>query len=173
MHFDLSKSIEILKRTPIVIEPLLEGLHDDWVKNNEGPETWSPFDIVGHLIHGEKTDWLIRTDIILSNSADKTFEPFDRFAQFEASKGKTLKELLTTFKHLREKNISDLLQHHISTTDLHKKGIHPAFGEVSLAQLLASWVVHDLGHIGQITRVMAKQYTDAVGPWKEYLPVLE
>lgn len=173
MEFNLSKSIEILSRTPLVIETLLENLHEDWIKNNEGPETWSPYDIVGHLIHGEKTDWMIRTEIILSNQSDKTFESFDRFAQFESSKGKSLKQLLREFKLLREKNIKQLVDKHISPTDLVKKGIHPAFGEVTLAQLLSTWVAHDLGHIAQMTRVMAKQYKEAVGPWKQYLPILE
>jgi hypothetical protein len=173
MNFDLDKSIEILSRTPLVLQTLLDGLHEDWIKNNEGPETWSPYDVVGHLIHGEKTDWMVRTKIILSNKADKTFEPYDRFAQFETSKGKSLKQLLTEFKECREKNIAALLQLTISTADLQKKGMHLALGEATLSQLLSTWVAHDLGHIAQITRVMAKQYTDAVGPWKQYLSVLE
>jgi|SRR3954470_22958486 len=172
MDFNLIKSIEILSRTPLVLETLLNDLHDDWTKNNEGAETWSAYDIVGHLIHGEKTDWMVRTEIILSNTSDKTFEPFDRFAQFENSKGKSLKQLLDEFKELRKKNIAQLLEKKISESDLSKTGIHPAFGNITLSQLLATWVAHDLGHIAQITRVMAKQYTSAVGPWKEYLPVL-
>lgn len=173
MEFNLNKSIEILSRTPLVIETLLNDLSEDWVKNNEGPETWSPYDIVGHLIHGEKTDWLIRAEIILSDKSDKTFAPFDRFAQFENSKGKSLKQLLDEFKQLRKENIALLLKKNITASDYGKKGIHPAFGEVTLEQLLATWTVHDLGHIAQITRVMSKQYKAAVGPWKEYLPVLE
>lgn len=173
MEFNLNKSIEILSRTPLVIETLLNDLSEDWVKNNEGPETWSPYDIVGHLIHGEKTDWLIRAEIILSDKSDKTFAPFDRFAQFENSKGKSLKQLLDEFKQLRKENIALLLKKNITAPDYGKKGIHPAFGEVTLEQLLATWTVHDLGHIAQITRVMSKQYKAAVGPWKEYLPVLE
>lgn len=173
MEFNLNKSHEILSRTPFVIETLLDGLHEDWTKNNEGPETWSPYDIIGHLIHGEKTDWMIRTELILSNESDKTFSPFDRFAQFENSKGKTLKQLLDEFKELRKKNIALLLEKKITPDDLNKKGMHPALGEVTLSQLLSTWVAHDLGHIAQITRVMAKQYKIAVGPWKEYLPILE
>ena len=173
MQFNLNKSIEILSRTPQVIENLLNGLSDEWIKNNEGPETWSAYDIIGHLIHGEKTDWLVRAEIILSNQSDKTFSPFDRFAQFENSKGKDLKQLLHEFKQVRKQNMEQLLEKKITTEDLAKKGVHPAFGEVSLEQLLATWVVHDLGHIAQISRVMAKQYKEAVGPWKQYLPVLE
>lgn len=173
MEFNLNKSIEILSRTPFVIETLLDGLHDDWIKNNEGPDTWSPYDIVGHLIHGEKTDWMIRTNIILSKHSDKTFAPFDRFAQFENSKGKSLKQLLNEFKQLREENLALLTVKKITNDDLTKKGTHPALGEATLSQLLATWVAHDLGHIAQITRVMAKQYKVAVGPWKQYLPIME
>lgn len=173
MHFDIHKSIEILSRTPAVIEALLNGISDDWIKNNEGPETWSPFDVVGHLIYGEKTDWIPRMEIILSDKSDKTFVPFDRFAQFTESKGKTLAQLLKEFKELRAKNIRILQSKQVASSDLGKTGIHPAFGTVTLEQLLSAWVAHDLGHITQISRVMAKQYTDAVGPWRQYLSVLD
>lgn len=172
MKFDLKKTIEILSRTPGTLEVLLTGLSEEWIKNNEGENTWSPYDVIGHLIHGEKTDWLVRANIILSDASDKTFEPFDRFAQFEASKGKTIHQLLQEFKVEREKNIKELESKHITKNDLAKKGRHPALGEVSLEQLLSTWTAHDLGHIAQITRVMAKQYTEEVGPWKQYLPVL-
>jgi len=139
---------------------------------NEGGESWSPFDIVGHLVHGEKTDWITRTETILKYGKEKTFEPFDRFAQFENSKGKNINELLSEFSALRLKNLHRLNEMNIREDDLIKKGIHPHFGKVTLRELLATWVVHDLGHISQIARVMAKQYKDEVGPWKEYLPVV-
>lgn len=173
MQFDLKRSIEILSRTPFVIETLLDGVSNEWLMNNEGENTWSPFDIIGHLIHGEKTDWITRMEIILSNDIDKSFSPFDRFAQFEVSKGKDFSQLIDTFKTLRKKNIEILIAKNISVNDLEKKGIHPVFGEVTLEALLATWTAHDLGHIAQIARVMAKQYTDEVGPWKQFLPILE
>ena len=140
--------------------------------NNEGAETWSPYDIVGHFIHGEKTDWIPRLEIILSDTQDKRFVPFDRFAQFRESKGKSARELITEFGLLRKKNVETLKSRNLTEADFSKKGIHPAFGEVTLSQLLSAWVVHDLDHIAQIARVMAKQYTVAVGKWVEFLPVL-
>lgn len=173
MHFNLAKSIEILERTPIVLEQMLSGLHTDWVMNNEGPDTWSPYDVLGHLIHGEKTDWIPRVKIILSDSNDKNFIPFDRFAQLTESKSKTITELLDEFKKLRNENLNYLRSLHLNEVELNKTGIHPAFGEISLQQLLATWAVHDLNHIAQIARVMAKQYEEAVGPWVKYLRVLQ
>jgi hypothetical protein len=172
MEFDLKKSIEILSKTPSVLEVLLDGINEQWIQSNEGENTWSPYDIIGHLIHGEKTDWIPRMEIILSNNKNKAFQSFNRFAQFEESKGKTIRQLLDAFKHIRTENINILESQKLTTPLLDKKGIHPAFGEVTLKQLLATWVVHDLGHIAQIARVMAKQYTYEVGPWKEYLPIL-
>ena len=144
--------------------PLLLNLSDRWTRPNEGGETWSAFDIVGHLIHGEKTDWIPRAAIILSSNPTKEFEAFDRFAQFEESKGKSLLQLLEEFKLLREKNIQLLLSMEINEEKLSLTGTHPDFGVVTLSQLLATWVVHDLNHIAQVTRVMAKQYKDEVGP---------
>ncbi|MFC5272030.1 DinB family protein [Adhaeribacter terreus] len=173
MKFDLALSIQILERTPAVLQALLGGLAEAWTLENEGENSWSAFDIVGHLIQGEKKDWLPRTEIILNRTENKAFEPFDRFAQFEASKGKTLTQLLTEFKHLRAENILLLRSLQLTETDLDKTGQHPAFGEVTLRQHLATWTVHDLGHISQITRVMAKQLNAEVGPWLEYLPVLQ
>ena len=172
MNFSLDKSIEILEHTPMVLNLMLDGISADWITNNEGAETWSAYDIIGHLIHGEKTDWMPRAELILSGNTNKNFIPFNRFAQFEESKGKSLKELLNEFKLLREQNITKLRSIKITKKDLQKKGVHPAFGEVTLSQLLAAWVVHDLNHIAQISRVMAKQYKEAVGPWIEYLKVL-
>lgn len=173
MEFNLAKSIEILERTPQVLKTLLEGLSDEWIFNNEGEETWSPFDVLGHLIHGEKTDWIARMEIILSDKDDKTFTPFDRFAQFEESKGKTLLQMLKEFEDLRKRNLITLKSKNITSEDLTRKGMHPALGQVTLENLLSTWAVHDLGHIAQITRVMAKQYIDEVGPWREFLPILD
>lgn len=173
MDFSLEKSFEILERTPNVLELMLKDLSDEWIMNNEGPETWSPFDIVGHLIHGEQTDWIARTKIILSNSDEKEFKPFDRFAQFEESKGKTMNQLLVEFKKAREENLRILKSFNLTKADLDKTGIHPKFGNVTLSQLLSTWTIHDLSHIAQIARVMCKQYKDAVGPWAEYLPILQ
>jgi uncharacterized damage-inducible protein DinB len=172
MNFTIEKSIEILERTPAVLETLLTGVSADWTENNEGGETWRVFDVLGHLVHGEKTDWIPRMEIVLADAPDKTFKPFDRFAQFEESKGKTLDELLEEFKSLRKKNVDILRSKNLTGENLSAKGIHPAFGDVTLAQLLATWTVHDLDHIAQISRVMAKQYKEAVGPWAEYLKIL-
>ena len=173
MQFNLDQSIEILGQTPLVLENLLIGLSEEWIQNNEGAETWSPYNIVGHLIHGEKTDWIPRVVIILSPNADKSFELFDRFAQFRESEGKTLKQLLDEFKILRKQNIQHLRSMEITEADLTKVGKHPTFGAVTLKQLIATWMVHDLNHISQICRVMAKQYKDEVGPWSAYLGILK
>jgi hypothetical protein len=173
MSFTIEKSIEILERTPTVLNVMLSGISSEWTSKNEGGETWSAYDIVGHLIHGEKTDWMPRAEIILSTRADKTFEPFDRFYQFEVSKGKSLAQLLEEFKTLRENNILLLRSKKLTHQDFEKTGVHPAFGDVTLTQLLSTWVVHDLNHIAQITRVMAKQYKDDVGPWTAYLKILQ
>lgn len=172
MNVSVEKSIEILERTPDVLINLVQGLSERWTMNNEGADTWSVFDVVGHLIHGEKTDWIIRAQLILSDNKVKTFEPFDRFAQFENSKGKSLEVLLNEFKALRSANVSILRSLRVDDTTLFRIGIHPALGEVTLNQLLATWVVHDLDHISQIARVMAKQYKEEVGPWVEYLKIL-
>ena len=173
MDFSLERSIEVLERTPAVMQSLLAGVHEDWTMQNEGPDTWSPYDIVGHLIHGEKTDWTPRMLLILSDATDKHFVPFDRFAQYNDSKGKTLQQLLDEFAGLRRKNIELLRQQDISDNDLQKEGIHPKFGAVTLEQLLATWTVHDLNHIAQTVRVMAHQYKDTVGPWIEFLRILQ
>jgi hypothetical protein len=172
MKFNIQQAMPILERTPGIVSMLLKGLDLQWTNSNEGEGTWSPFDIVGHYIHGEKTDWIPRLNIIIGEQNDKRFEPFDRFAQFENSKGKSLDELLEEFANLRKQNLEKLRSVTLDKSTLAKKGIHPAFGEVTLEQLLSSWVVHDLGHINQITRVMAKQYKQAVGPWVAYMGVL-
>ena len=172
MKFDLDRSYEILERTPALIEGLLIGLSDQWTTKNEGVDTWSAYDIVGHLIHGEKTDWIPRMEVILSETPHKNFAPFDRFAQFRESERKTLSQLLATFKTLRHQNLAHLRSLNLSREDFKKTGIHPEFGETTLSQLLSTWVVHDLNHIGQIVRVMAKQYKEEVGPWQAYLKIL-
>ncbi|HEX7844263.1 MAG TPA: DinB family protein [Chitinophagaceae bacterium] len=172
MNFSLERSYEILERTPAVLKELLQDLHDDWTMNNEGPDTFSPYDVVGHLIHGEKTDWPHRVKLILAEGGNKSFVPYDRFAMFEESKGKNLSQLLDEFEELRRKNMQWLRSVKLTATDLDKKGIHPKFGEVTLRQLLSTWVVHDLTHEAQITRVMAKQYKEAVGPWSEFFRIL-
>lgn len=172
MKFELNKAIPVLERTPSVLRNLLQELPAEWIQENEGKDTWSPFDVVGHLIHGEKTDWMVRTELILEEGPPKTFEPYDRFAQFKNSKGKTLGELLEEFERLRKDNLNNLRSKNLTDSDLERKGIHPELGEVTLVQLLSAWVVHDLGHIAQVSRVMAKQYKNEVGPWPKYLTIL-
>ncbi len=172
MEFNLNKTIEVLERTPQILNELLSGLSDDWTINNEGDDTWSPYDIIGHLIHGEQTDWMNRVDVILNND-NKNFIPFDRFAQFKHSKGKNLQQLLSEFKELRKNNLQKLKSFNLADNDFNKTGIHPEFKEVTLGQLLATWTVHDLTHISQITRVMAKQYKEAIGPWIKYFRILQ
>lgn len=172
MNFDLNKSISVLENTPMVLKSLLSGLSEEWTHNNEGPETWSPFDVVGHLVHGERTDWIPRIFIIMNDSEEKTFTPFDRFAQFEESKGKTLEDLLNEFETLRDQNLQQLKSFGFTESELQRKGIHPELGEVTLSQVIATWVTHDLGHIAQISRVMAKQYKNEVGPWTAYISIL-
>jgi uncharacterized damage-inducible protein DinB len=173
MDFEISRSIAILERTPTILTAWLQGLDEEWTHKNEGGETWSAYDIIGHLIHGENTDWPTRMEIIVSGKENKTFQPFDRFAQFNESNGKSLSALLEEFTKLRAANIRMLKDASIDENKLRFTGIHPSFGEVSLSQLLSTWVVHDLNHIGQIARVMAKQYKDAVGPWQAYLRILQ
>jgi uncharacterized damage-inducible protein DinB len=173
MEFSINKSIEILERTPHVLIQLTNNLSADWTMNNEGGETWTVFDVIGHLIHGEKTDWMTRIEIILSESAHKEFVPFDRFAQLKESKGKSLEQLLNEFLAVRELSLKKLKGLHLKENDFDKIGIHPKFGTVTLSQLIAAWTVHDLDHISQISRVMAKQYKEPSGPWVEYMKILK
>jgi hypothetical protein len=172
MEFRIGPATEILSTTPSTLNSLLRPLSETWLIHNEGPKTWSPFDILGHLIHGEETDWIPRARIILEQGEERPFEPFDRFAMFEKSKGKSIAELLDSFAQLREENLRQLDVMRLTEEKLEKRGKHPELGVVTLRELLASWVVHDLGHIAQVVRVMAKQYREEVGPWQEYLPVL-
>jgi hypothetical protein len=172
MRFQLNHAKEILGRTPSTLNSLLRHLPEEWSLSNEGPESWSPFDVVGHLIHGEEADWIPRARIILKYGESGTFEPFDRFAMFEKSRGKSLVELLDRFEQLRGESLKELEAMNLRPEMLEKRGTHPELGVVTLGQLLSTWVVHDLGHVGQIVRVMAKQYSEAVGAWQDYLPVL-
>ena len=167
----LPDAIAVLERTPASLEALLNGLHDTWTKATEGEGTWSPYDVIGHLIHGEKTDWIPRARHIMADDT-RPFEAFDRRAQFKESNDKDLSELLATFADLRRQNLAALVGMNLTGVDLHRKGIHPELGEVTLRQLLATWVVHDLDHVAQVTRTMARAYNDAVGPWSAYLSIL-
>ena len=173
MSFELEKSIELLSRTPQAYKSLFYELKSDWGQINEGEKTWSAFDIIGHLIHGEETDWIPRAEIILSESkSDKMFEPFDRFAQQKSSVGKTMEVLLDDFEKLRINNLKKLSSWRLTKKELTKTGIHPELGEVSLKQLIATWTIHDLGHLNQISRVIVKHYSKEVGPWAEYSRIL-
>lgn len=169
--FNLSDAVAVLERTPATLTMLLDGLPDTWVRATEGDGTWSPYDVIGHLIHGERTDWIPRVRHLLAGRTEP-FEPFDRTAQFRESKNNGLNELLTTFADLRGENLKALKAMSLRATDLQKPGLHPELGPVTLGQLLATWVAHDLDHIGQIARTMAKVYKDATGPWSAYLSIL-
>ncbi|MEM1219423.1 MAG: DinB family protein [Bacteroidota bacterium] len=173
MKFSIEEALHFLERTPATIDSILRGLPDPWLKQNEGPDTWSAYDIVGHLIHGEKTDWIPRMRIILSERTEKTFEPFDRFAQLKAPKDRPMEDLLEEFRMLRQQNVEILSQQSPTEQSLERQGIHPDLGIVTLKELLTTWVVHDWGHIAQISRVLAKQYKDGVGPWFQYLKILQ
>ena len=173
MDFDLTAGVSVLERTPHTFRAMLDGLPPAWTDATEGPDTWSPYVIIGHLAHAERADWIPRARIILAQGADRRFTPFDRFAQFRESEGKSLADLLAEFTRLRAESLTTLAGWRLTDAHLDLTGEHPAFGAVTLRQLLATWVAHDLGHIGQTARVMAKQYRDAVGPWRAYLPVLD
>jgi hypothetical protein len=171
-EFSLAEAVAVLTRTPAALDALLRGLPDAWVYNNEGKDTWSAFDIVGHLIVGERTDWMPRARIILDHGEARPFDPFDRFAQERESQGKSLEQLLDEFARLRKENLAALQALNLQPEDLTRRGRHPALEVVTLSELLATWAVHDLTHLHQLSRVMADQYRDVVGPWKAYLGVL-
>ncbi len=172
MKFDKERAIEILERTPAIVRALVGDLSDEWTSG--GSETdWAAFDIVGHLVHGELTDWIPRAQIILEQGEDRTFVPFDRLAQFELSEGKSIDELLDQFARERRRSLDTLRSWNLKDEQLALKGMHPELGEVTLSQLIATWVVHDLTHIRQIATSMAKKCTDEVGPWKQYLSILK
>ena len=170
--FALDEATAVLARTPATLDAMLRGLPDGWIQAHEGGETWSPFDVIGHLIHGEQTDWVPRARIILEHGEARAFDKFDRFAQFELSQGRTLDSLLDEFAVLRRANLRDLAALEITEADLDRRGAHPGLGVVTLGQLLATWVAHDLDHVIQVARVLARQYSDAVGPWRAYLRVI-
>lgn len=172
-EFNLDDTIAVLTRTPATLDAMLRGLPESWVRNNEGKDTWSAFDIVGHLIVGERTDWMTRARVILENGEARPFDPFDRFAQLKESQNKSLEQLLDDFVRLRRENLAALQALNLRPEDLSRGGRHPALGAVTLSQLLATWAVHDLTHVHQLSRVMAHQYRDAVGPWSAYLGVLQ
>ena len=168
----MEEATAILARTPATLDALLRGLPDGWIGANEGGETWSPFDVIGHLIHGEQTDWLPRARIILERGDARPFDTFDRFAQFRASQGRTLSELLDEFAAMRSENLRELAARALTDADLDRRGLHPELGPVTMRQLLATWVAHDLDHLAQIARVLARQYSDEVGPWRAYLRII-
>ena len=170
--FTLEEATAILSRTPATVDALLRGLADGWIAANEGGTTWSPFDVVGHLIHGEQADWVPRAKIILEHGEARPFDKFNRLAQFTASAERTLPELLDTFAALRRKNLDELRALRLCDADLDRPGTHPELGPVTMRQLLATWMAHDLDHVMQISRVLGRQYADEVGPWRAYLRVI-
>jgi len=172
MDFSLQLATDLLHRTPDVLHAMLADLTEDWLTGDEGPGTWSPYQVVGHMTHIEECDWIDRTQVILEHGTTRAFDPVDREAGFTRFRGWTLGELLDRFGALRITNLRTLAEL-VDVDDLARRGVHPTFGEVSLGQLLATWTVHDLNHLGQIVKAMAKQYTDAVGPWREFLPIID
>jgi len=170
--FVIDEAVAILAQTPATLDALLRGLPEEWIRANEGGDTWSPFDVVGHLIHGERTDWVPRAKIILEHGEARAFDKFDRFAQFALSEGRTLASLLDELAALRQDNLRELAALGLTEADLDRRGRHPELGVVTLRQLLATWVAHDLDHVTQISRVLARQYSDEVGPWRAYLRII-
>jgi hypothetical protein len=172
-EFNLAEAVAVLTRTPATLDAMLRGLPNTWVRCNEGRDSWSAFDIVGHLIVGERTDWMPRLRIIMENGEARPFDPFDRFAQLRETEGKSLEKLLDEFARLRSESLAALRQLNLQPEDFLRRGKHPALGTVTLSELLATWTVHDLTHMHQLSRVMAYQYREAVGPWSAYLGVLQ
>jgi hypothetical protein len=170
---NLQNTIALIERTPATLNALLRELPEEWTHRNEGPGTWSAYDIVGHLIHGEKTDWIPRTQRLLEFGESKPFDKFDRLAQERDSKGKTLPQLLDEFARLRNDSVSELKKLNLQPADLKKRGMHQALGPVTLSQLLAGWAAHDLSHLHQLSRVMAHQYREAIGPWTKFMGVMQ
>lgn len=173
MEHNLDNTMALLARTPAALDALLRDLPEAWTCQNEGGDSWTAFDVVGHLIHGERTDWMPRARIILEFGETKSFVPFDMLAQFRQSEGKSLAKLLDEFARLRSANLRELRALDLQPEDFERRGSHPALGSVNLSQLLATWVAHDLTHLHQISRIMAHQYREAVGPWSKYLGVLQ
>jgi hypothetical protein len=172
MEFQLEPAIDILGRTPATLRALLEGLSDAWTRSNADADSWSPHSVVGHLIHGEETDWIPRARIILEQGESRPFDPFDRFAHLARFGPQPMDQLLDRFEQLRRQNLATLQGMNLTAERLERRGTHPALGAVTLRQLLATWVAHDLNHIGQVVEVMSKQYAEAVGPWEAFLPIL-
>jgi len=172
MDFSLERSKEVLSRTPDVLRAMLLGVSDAWTAGDEGPGTWTPYQVVGHLTHIDEVDWIDRTRRILEHGTSQVFEPVDREAGFARFKGMSLDDLLDRFASVRAANLTTL-HGLVGVDELSRRGVHPSFGEVTLGQLLATWTVHDLNHVGQIVKTMAKQYTDAIGPWREFLPIVD
>jgi hypothetical protein len=172
MDFQLEQATPVLERTPTTLRALLEGLDDAWLRADEGAGTFTPFDVVGHLIDADETNWLPRARLILASSEPVMFQPFDRFRHRTRNAARDLPSLLEAFTQLRAANLTEVRGWNLSPADLERRGLHPEFGTVTLRQLLATWVAHDLGHIAQVVRVMAKQYRDEVGPWATFLPLL-
>jgi len=173
MRYNISSATAILERTPRILDVWLRGLPEQWLHGNEGPKTFSPFDVVGHLIDGELADWIPRLTILLEQGESRPFDPFDRFAHWERNKGRSLESLLEEFAQLRAQSLRQLHSREIIEADLDRRGTHPALGVVTLRNLLATWVVHDLNHLRQISRAMAVQYSAEVGPWSAYLKILQ
>ncbi|HEV2289047.1 MAG TPA: DinB family protein [Candidatus Acidoferrales bacterium] len=169
----MTRTLSLLERTPASLDALLRGLSAEWTSQNEGENTWSAYGVVGHLIHGERTDWMPRARMILKYAETQTFVPFDRFAQSRESQGKSLAQLLDEFSRLRAENLAELRAMNLQPEDFARRGRHPALGTVTMSQLLAAWVVHDLTHLHQISRILSHQYRDAVGPWAKFLGVLQ
>ena len=173
MQQQIELTTALLARTPAVLDTLLRGLPEAWTGANEGDGSWNAFDVVGHLIHGEKTDWIPRIRIVLESGESRPFDPFDRLAQFRESEGKSLEQLLDEFASVRRKNLDVLRALDLKSDDLERRGTHPSLGTVTLSNVLATWAAHDMSHLHQISRILAHQYRDAVGPWTQYLGVLQ
>lgn len=172
MNFNSEQCIEILERTPVVLTSLLQGLSDEWIYSKKGESSWTPHEIIGHLILGERTDWVRRMELILSSIPNKTFEPFNMIVHIETSQEKSMRELLFQFQYLREINVDIIRAYNLSNEQFNLQGIHPEFGPVTLKELLSAWAVHDLAHIAQISGIMASQYKSEVGPWEKHLGIL-
>jgi DinB superfamily len=173
MDHNLQQTIALLTRTPAALDALLRGLPDEWTRQNEGPDTWSAFDVLAHLINCERTDWMPRVRVLLEFGESQPFPPFDRWGEIRESQGKSLSELLDVFARLRTQNIAALQALELQSEDFARRGLHPSFGSVTLSELLATWAAHDLNHLHQIARVMAHQYRQAVGPWSRYMGVMQ
>jgi uncharacterized damage-inducible protein DinB len=172
VDFSLELAKEVLRRTPASLHALLAGLSEDWLAGDEGPGTWSPYQVVGHLTHIEETDWIDRTRVILEHGTTRAFDPVDREAGFTRFKDWKVEEILDRFASARSSNLQTL-DSLVGAEELDRRGVHPTFGDVTLGQLLATWVAHDMNHMGQIVKAMAKQYGQAVGPWREFLPIID